>query len=156
MTTTTSDAPSADELRNKLADSLTAKNTIRTPAVLAAIRTVPRHLFVPGVPLAQAYADDAVYTKTDATGASVSAASRPTIVAMMLDQLGIQPGDRVLELGAGTGYNAALIGALASRPRSPRGTPASASAPCTSPSRPPCRTPPPPGGASSSSDGPPR
>ncbi|MFF2657297.1 methyltransferase, FxLD system [Kitasatospora sp. NPDC058032] len=113
MTTTTSDAPSADELRNKLADSLTAKNTVRTPAIEAAIRTVARHLFVPGVPLAQAYADDAVYTKTDATGASVSAASQPTIVAMMLEQLGIQPGDRVLELGAGTGYNAALIGALA-------------------------------------------
>ncbi|MGW2539685.1 methyltransferase, FxLD system [Kitasatospora sp. NPDC001574] len=113
MTSTTSDAPSADELRDQLADRLTAKNAIRTPAVEAAVRAVPRHLFVPGVPLAQAYADDAVYTKADTTGASISAASQPTIVAMMLEQLEAGPGQKVLELGAGTGYNAALIGALA-------------------------------------------
>ncbi|MFJ7279805.1 methyltransferase, FxLD system [Kitasatospora sp. NPDC098663] len=110
MTTTTSDtAASADELRNQLADRLRAGNVIRTQPVEDAIRRVPRHQFIPGVPLTDAYADDAVYTKTDSTGASISAASQPTIVAMMLEQLQIQPGQRILELGAGTGYNAALM-----------------------------------------------
>ncbi|MFJ1795362.1 methyltransferase, FxLD system [Kitasatospora griseola] len=112
MTTTTSNEPSADELRTRLADSLTAGGTIRTPEVEAAIRSVPRHLFVPGVPLTEAYKDDAVYTKSDGTGASISAASQPKIVALMLEQLEIRAGHNVLELGAGTGYNAALMGAI--------------------------------------------
>ena len=73
---------------------------------------VPRHLFLPGVPLDQAYADEPVYTKTDDGGASISAASQPWIVAMMLEQLDAQPGHRVLEVGAGTGYNAALLAAI--------------------------------------------
>jgi methyltransferase of FxLD system len=44
---------------------------------------------------------------------AISAASQPRIVAMMLDMLGIEPGHRVLEAGAGTGYNAGLMGWLA-------------------------------------------
>jgi len=116
MTTTLSDTPAnadaAQELRTRLADQLRKDGTVRSDAVDSAIRTVPRHLFVPGVGLDEAYANDAVYIKHDGTGASISAASQPTIVAMMLEQLDAQPGDRVLELGAGTGYNCALLGEL--------------------------------------------
>ena len=100
------------DLRTELTDRLVADGIIRTAAVEAAMRRTPRHLFLPGVPLDKAYADGPVYTKTDAGGASISAASQPRIVAMMLEQLNAQPGHRVLEAGAGTGYNAALLGAI--------------------------------------------
>ncbi len=76
------------------------------------MRTVPRHLFVPAAPVQEAYDDQAVITKSDADGAALSCASVPSIVAMMLDQLDIHPGDRILEIGAGTGYNAALLADL--------------------------------------------
>jgi protein-L-isoaspartate(D-aspartate) O-methyltransferase len=111
VTTTVSDASvaSADELRAKLADRLVKDNTVRTAAVEAAFRQVRRDLFLPGIPLRDAYADEPVYTKHDGIGTRISAASQPKIVAMMLEQLQIQPGQRILELGAGTGYNAALM-----------------------------------------------
>lgn len=105
-------AVSADELRDALTDRLCAENAIRTASVKAAIQRTPRHLFLPGVELDQAYADNPVYTKTDAAGASISAASQPRIVAMMLEQLDAHPGERILEIGAGTGYNAALMAAI--------------------------------------------
>ncbi|MGH3793645.1 MAG: methyltransferase, FxLD system [Pseudonocardiaceae bacterium] len=114
MTTTASDTPaSASDLRNKLVDLLRDQNTVRTPAVDTALRGVPRHLFLPGVSLTEAYVNEAVYTKhDDSRGASISAASQPAMVAMMLEQLHLRPGQRVLELGAGTGYNAALMAAI--------------------------------------------
>ncbi|MEW2384055.1 methyltransferase, FxLD system [Micromonospora sp. NPDC047707] len=99
-------------LRTELTDRLLAENVIRTPAVEEAMRQTPRHLFLPGVPLQQAYVDGPVYTKTDGRGTSISAASQPRIVAMMLEQLNAQPGHRVMEAGAGTGYNAALLAAI--------------------------------------------
>lgn len=100
------------DLRTELADRLRAEGIIRTPSVEAAIRQTPRHLFLPGVPLEQAYADGPVYTKTDGRGTSISAASQPRIVAMMLEQLDARPGHRIMEAGAGTGYNAALLAAI--------------------------------------------
>jgi protein-L-isoaspartate(D-aspartate) O-methyltransferase len=102
----------AERLRNALVDKLHAQGTIRTDRVEAAMRAVPRHLFVPTASLEQAYDDDAVYTKHDGAGVQISAASQPTVVAMMLEQLGVEPGRRILEIGAGTGYNAALLAHL--------------------------------------------
>lgn len=84
-----------------------------TPRVEAAMRAVPRHSFLPGVPLRRAYANDVVQTKRDADGVPISAASQPAIVGAMLEQLDVRPGMRVLEIGAGTGYNAALLAHLA-------------------------------------------
>lgn len=95
-----------------LTDQLCAENTVHTPGVEVAFRWVPRDLFVPGVSLEQAYAYEVIYTKSDAAGTSISAASQPRIVAMMLEQLQARPGQRVLEIGAGTGYNAALLAHL--------------------------------------------
>jgi protein-L-isoaspartate(D-aspartate) O-methyltransferase len=80
--------------------------------VARAMRTVPRHRFVPLAGIEEAYADISVITKTDADGTALSCASTPSIVAMMLDQLDVRPGMRVLEIGAGTGYNAALLAEL--------------------------------------------
>ncbi|MEU9742212.1 methyltransferase, FxLD system [Micromonospora chersina] len=100
------------DLRTELTDRLRAEDIIRTPRVEAAMRQTPRHLFLPGVPLENAYADGPVYTKTDGRGTSISAASQPRIVAMMLEQLDAQPGHRIMEAGAGTGYNAALLATI--------------------------------------------
>lgn len=81
---------------------------IHSPAVRRAFRVVPRHLFLPELPVGQAYQDEAVATKW-VDGVAVSSASQPSMMAIMLEQLELRPGHRVLEIGAGTGYNAALM-----------------------------------------------
>jgi protein-L-isoaspartate(D-aspartate) O-methyltransferase len=98
-------------LRTVMVQSLYAAGAVADQAVRQAMDRVPRHLFLPGVPVAQAYADIAVPTHWRDTVA-VSSASQPAIVAIMLEQLQVRPGDQVLEIGAGTGYNAALLAEL--------------------------------------------
>ncbi|RPF39389.1 methyltransferase, FxLD system [Streptomyces sp. TLI_185] len=110
-TITTPDSE-ATRLRNALVDQIRASGHARTDAVETALRTVPRHLFVPDASLEDAYANVPVNIKYDTDGTSISCASQPGIVALMLDQLEAQPGERILELGAGTGYNAGLIAHL--------------------------------------------
>ena len=100
------------ELRRALLAVVRERGGARDEAVARALLTVPRHLFVPEVGLAEAYRDDAIITKRNADGVPVSSSSQPTIMALMLDQLGLAPGHRVLEIGAGTGYNAALLAEL--------------------------------------------
>ena len=95
-------------LQDAFVDDLIAKGPIRSPAVEAAFRAVPRHLFVPHVPHEAAYQDQSIPTKR-LDGGVVSSSSQPAIMAVMLEQLGLEPGHRVLEIGAGTGYNAALM-----------------------------------------------
>ncbi|MEV6984659.1 methyltransferase, FxLD system [Sphaerisporangium sp. NPDC051017] len=113
MNTDTDVLQTAGRLHADLIDLLLARGTIRSARVEAALRSVPRHPFVPGVSLETAYApDDAVVTQRDIAGAALSSASAPGVVASMLEQLDVQPGDRVLEIGAGTGYNAALLAEL--------------------------------------------
>lgn len=102
----------ADRLRSQLIDHLAEEGYVRTPRVEEAMRTVPRHVFVPHATLEKAYGNTPVDTKLDESGASISCASQPSIVAMMLEQLDVQPGQKILELGAGTGFNAALLGYL--------------------------------------------
>jgi protein-L-isoaspartate(D-aspartate) O-methyltransferase len=80
--------------------------------VEAAMRVVARHEFLPFATVEQAYTDEAVVTKRDASGMSLSCASVPRLVAVMLDRLNVQPGQSILEIGAGTGYNAALLACL--------------------------------------------
>jgi protein-L-isoaspartate(D-aspartate) O-methyltransferase len=97
------------QMRERLATQVIAANKIGSERVAAALHAVPRHLFLPEYPPEVAYLDDAIVTKRDATGQPVSSSSQPAIMAIMLDQLDLAPGHRVLEIGAGTGYNAALI-----------------------------------------------
>lgn len=101
-----------DALRTRLVVMLQMTGALHDPAVERAFRAVPRHLFLPGMPPADAYADTAIATHWE-NGVAVSSASQPAIVAVMLEQLRVEPGMRVLEIGAGTGYNAALLAELA-------------------------------------------
>ncbi len=103
--------PDQAALRAQLVQRLRAVGTLQDEAVARALATVPRHLFLPGVPLAQAYADTAIPTHWK-DHVAISSASQPAIVAIMLQQLNVAPGMRVLEIGAGTGYNAALLAEL--------------------------------------------
>jgi protein-L-isoaspartate(D-aspartate) O-methyltransferase len=103
----------AERLRNALVDQLIKDGRVRTPRVEETLRAVPRHVFVPEASLEAAYANSTVDTKQDSDGRPVSCASQPGIVGLMLEQLQPQPGDRVLELGAGTGYNAGLLAHMA-------------------------------------------
>lgn len=77
-----------------------------------AMRTVERHLFVPDASLVDAYANDIVVTKRADGGEVLSCLSQPSIVALQLSQLDARPGHRILEIGAGGGYNAALLAHL--------------------------------------------
>src|SRR5881409_720853 len=95
-------------LHRALIDELVRRNAIKDSRVEAAFRAVPRHLFLPDVPLAEAYRNEAIPTKI-VDGEAVSSSSQPEIMAIMLEQLQLEPGHRVLEIGAGTGYNAALM-----------------------------------------------
>ncbi|MEU8310528.1 methyltransferase, FxLD system [Actinomadura sp. NPDC048955] len=113
MSNDTIEAASAEPLRHALVNQLMEHGLIRTGRVEEAMRTVPRHMFVPQAPLEKAYANATVDIKLDAGGASISCASQPGIVAMMLEQLQVEPGHKILELGAGTGYNAGLLAYLA-------------------------------------------
>ena len=104
-----SDPPDTVALNRALIDDLKQKDLIKTPRVEAAFREIPRHLFLPGVPLEEVYSDRAISAKQDSEGKWISSSSQPTIMAIMLEQLGLEPGHKVLEIGTGPGYNAALI-----------------------------------------------
>jgi protein-L-isoaspartate(D-aspartate) O-methyltransferase len=80
---------------------------IRDERVLAAMESVPREEFVPPVLRPSAYDDGALPIGHDQT------ISQPLVVAFMAETLRIQPGDKVLEIGAGSGYGAAILGQLA-------------------------------------------
>ena len=71
--------------------------------VLQAMRNVPRHLFVPEADQTHAYGD---YPLPIGYGQTIS---QPYIVALMTELLGLQPGDKVLEIGTGSGYQAAVL-----------------------------------------------
>jgi protein-L-isoaspartate(D-aspartate) O-methyltransferase len=80
---------------------------IRDTAVLRAMQTVPRHLFVPEELEGAAYGDQPLPIGRGQT------ISQPYIVAFMAEAAGIAPGARVLEIGTGSGYGAAVLAELA-------------------------------------------
>ena len=96
-------------LRDRMVTAVIAGGRPVSAAVIQALREVPRHLFLPDLGPRLAYRNEAIVTRRGAEGQPTSSSSQPTIMAYMLDQLGVAPGQRVLEIGAGTGYNAALL-----------------------------------------------
>lgn len=84
-----------------------ARRGIRTPATLEAFRSVPREAFVPEELSEFAYEDSPLPIGSDQT------ISQPYIVALTIEALGLRGGERVLEVGTGSGYAAAVLGRLA-------------------------------------------
>src|SRR6266850_4000640 len=89
--------------RNKMVAEQIEARGIRTPAVLEAMRKVPRHLFVADALVPYAYED------TPLPIGSGQTISQPYIVALMTDLLRAGPGSKLLEVGTGSGYQAAVL-----------------------------------------------
>jgi protein-L-isoaspartate(D-aspartate) O-methyltransferase len=92
--------------RNEMVARFLEAKGIKNRAVLDAFRKVPRHLFVPPAFSARAYDDDAVPIGSGQT------ISKPYIIAKMLEAANLGAGKIVLEIGAGSGYQAALLSLL--------------------------------------------
>ena len=100
-----------DELRQQRLAMVQAQiedRGIADPAVLEAMRVVPRHRFVPDGWIGEAYADHPLPIGYNQT------ISQPFIVAWMTELSAVGPGDRVLEVGTGSGYQAAVLAELGS------------------------------------------
>ncbi|BBB00556.1 putative O-methyltransferase [Actinacidiphila reveromycinica] len=124
MTTPTTSA--ADELRRLMTERLAADGTLHDPAWRDAFASVPREVFVPEFTLrarggkvrytpadpswiAAVYQDASLVTQANDAGTATSSSTAPTVMARMLEALDVEDGNRVLEVGTGTGYNAALL-----------------------------------------------
>jgi len=92
--------------RQKMVEQQLQPRGIHDQRVLTAMAKVPREEFVPGKLRGQAYTDNALPIGHDQT------ISQPFIVALMTEQLRLQPEDRVLEIGTGSGYQAAVLAEL--------------------------------------------
>jgi protein-L-isoaspartate(D-aspartate) O-methyltransferase len=100
------DAERAAQLRAEMVERQLRGSGIRDEGVLAVMGRVPRELFVPAESLARAYADGALPI---ASGQTIS---QPYIVAHMIELLELRPGMRVLEVGTGSGYGAAVLAGM--------------------------------------------
>lgn len=125
MTTATTSDP-AHELRHRLAGQLTATGALTSPQWREAFAAVAREAFVPDFSVRQrdglhayrqgdpgwleaAYSDRSLLTQFDVAGTATSSSSEPTLMAIMLEALRVVEDSTVLEVGIGTGYNAALL-----------------------------------------------
>jgi len=99
-------AQNLEELRAKMVEGQLKTRNIRSEAVLNAMRTVPRHLFVPDDMQNRAYNDSPLPIGLNQT------ISQPYIVAFMTEQLEPVPGMKILEIGTGSGYQTAILAHL--------------------------------------------
>jgi protein-L-isoaspartate(D-aspartate) O-methyltransferase len=99
-------------LRRGMVDTLARDGPLRSTRVAEALLSVPRELFVPGVPLDEVYRTSEPIIIKRVAERNLSSASAPDVMAAMLEQLEPRPGQHVLEIGAGSGYNAALLAHL--------------------------------------------
>lgn len=99
--------PRPARLREEMVARQLAPRRIRDQRVLSAFRQVPRHLFAPGADLREAYADHPLPIGEGQT------ISQPYMVALMTQCLELTGGEKVLEIGTGSGYQAAILSRLA-------------------------------------------
>lgn len=97
------------EERERLARHVAWNTGIDDERILAAFRDIPRHRFVRAIDFDRAYDDRALPIGEEQT------ISQPSMIALMLAALDPKPTDRALEVGAGSGYAAALLGTLVER-----------------------------------------
>ena len=93
--------------RLQMVDEQIARRGVCDPSVLAAMRTVPRHLFVPAEQIEDAYTDGPLPIGHEQT------ISQPYVVASMTEHLALNHNSRVLEIGAGSGYQSAVLAEIA-------------------------------------------
>lgn len=92
-----------DDLRRKMVEEQLVERGITDERVLAAMSTIKRHLFIPAPARCLAYEDHPVKIEAGQT------ISQPYIVALMTELLRLKPGMKVLEVGTGSGYQAAVL-----------------------------------------------
>jgi protein-L-isoaspartate(D-aspartate) O-methyltransferase len=95
-----------DTRRRQLIERIRASTQIQDARILKAFESVPRHVFLSEEQKDIAYEDRAVPLEEEQT------VSQPSMIAIMLDELKCEPAQRALEVGAGSGYAAALLGQL--------------------------------------------
>jgi protein-L-isoaspartate(D-aspartate) O-methyltransferase len=131
----TMSSPPADQINQQMVDRLIAEGALWSPFLVAAFRATPRHRFLdrvfhyqrrqerwreiitrdPGpAELRLLYSDRALITRlsdqpSNPTAVPISSSSQPSLMAQILEDLHLEEDCRVLEIGAGTGYNAALL-----------------------------------------------
>jgi protein-L-isoaspartate(D-aspartate) O-methyltransferase len=98
----------SEERERMVAEQIRARG-VHDPRVLDALRRVPRHLFIPNASRTDAYGD---YPVPIGFGQTIS---QPYIVGYMTQALKLEPGHRVLEIGAGCGYQTAVLAELAAQ-----------------------------------------
>ena len=127
----------AARLRQQMVESLLQVGALHAPALEQAFLRIPREAFVPCFYeqetasrtiawklvsaeevgredyLASVYRNQSLVTKIDARRWPMSSSSQPAVMARMLEALDVQPGQRVLEIGTGSGYNTALLATIA-------------------------------------------
>ncbi|MBE3559683.1 MAG: hypothetical protein IMW89_10710 [Ktedonobacteraceae bacterium] len=127
------------QFRQRLVASLMETKNLRSPTLQQAFLITPREAFVPFFYerltdqkmewkqkqahqmspeeyLALIYTDQPLVTHIDERGWPISSSSMPSVMGKMLEALDVRPGQKVLEIGTGTGYNAALLARLTGRP----------------------------------------
>ncbi len=101
-----SQEPDPVAARQRMVAEQIERRGVKSPAVLEAMRKVPRHLFMPPDAREYAYDDRAISIGHGQT------ISQPYVVAFMTESLALKPTDRVLEIGTGSGYQAAILAEL--------------------------------------------
>lgn len=102
-TVRSSEADRLSRLRERMVTTQIENRGVQDPRVLAAMRAVPRHLFVPDRYRRRAYDDTPLPIDEGQT------ISQPYIVALMTELLDVAPGEKFLEVGTGSGYQAAVL-----------------------------------------------
>lgn len=95
-------------MRNQLVDCLVKRGFIKSRKIEEAFRKVPREFFLPDHPLEEVYSNGSIITRQIGLE-PISSSTAPSLMGSMLEILHLEKGMKVLEVGAGTGYNAAIL-----------------------------------------------